>query len=456
MFMISRVLFALIFVVSVLPSAFAELPDFTRLIEDNSAAVVKIKTVQKVTERRRQQVPQGDMPEIFRDFFGQRNRPRRESSAIGSGFIISSDGYVLTNNHVVGEASEIYVRLNDRREYKGTVVGVDPRSDLALLKIDEANLPSVKFGRPKDLKVGAWVVAIGSPFGLDYSASAGIVSAIGRSIPTARGEDYVPFIQSDVAINPGNSGGPLFNLNGEVVGINSQIYTRSGGSIGLSFAIPVSVAVEVVAQLKEKGHVDRGWLGVYIQNVDKTLAESLGLDKPSGALIAQVEPDSPSDKSGMEAGDVVIRFNGEPIIEASDLPHVVGLIAPGKTASALIIRKGKEQKIKVVVGARPGEGGDKASGNGGDVLGLAVDELDDELRNKWRLAGGVIIDKVYPDSAGADAGLQSGDVIVQLGYQTISGLGDYESILADLPSGTPIALRFFRRGRSVFRTIEVD
>lgn len=452
----NRVLIVLFAALVVLPSAFAELPDFTKLIEENSPAVVKIKTVRKTPDRRRQQLPRGEMPEIFRDFFGRRNMPQRESSAIGSGFIISSDGYVLTNNHVVSDASEITVRLNDRREYKGTIVGVDPRSDLALLKIDESNLPSVKFGRPNELKVGAWVVAIGSPFGLDYSASAGIVSAIGRSIPTARGEDYVPFIQTDVAINPGNSGGPLFNLKGEVVGINSQIYTRSGGSIGLSFAIPVNVAIEVVAQLKEKGRVDRGWLGVYIQNVDKTLAESLRLNKPSGALVAQVEPDSPSDKSGIEAGDVIVMFNGEPIIDASDLPHVVGLISPGKKVPAIIVRRGEEQEIMVTVGARPGEGGGKTGGINGDVLGLAVDELNDNLRKKWRLAGGVLIDKVYPGSAAYEAGLESGDIIVQLGYRTIAGLSDYHSILEGMPSGTPIALRFFRRGRSVFRTIEID
>ncbi len=358
---------------------------------------------------------------------------------------------------MIGDADEITVRLNDRREYPATVVGADPRSDLALLKIDAKGFPSVTLAAAGNLKVGEWVVAIGSPFGLDYSASAGIISAIGRSIPTARGEDYVPFIQSDVAINPGNSGGPLFNLNGEVVGVNSQIYTRSGGSIGLSFAIPISVVTEVVDQLKQKGFVDRGWLGVYIQDVNKDLAESLGLEKPAGALIAQVEPGSPADKAGIEAGDVVIEFNGRSILEASDLPHTVGLMAPGKKAPAVIVRKGKERKLTVTVGARPGDDiAETGDSGGGDVLGLVVDDISDEIRMKWRLSGGVMVKKVGVDSPGAEAGLQEGDVIVQLGYQTIADLDDYGAVLEEIPSGTPVALRFFRRGRSVFRTIQTD
>ena len=454
--MVRRVLAVLMMTAILLPTAWAELPDFTQLISDNSAAVVKIRAIEHVRERRRQQYPQNQVPDAFRDFFGQRPPQQRKSAAMGSGFIISSDGYILTNNHVISDASEISVRLNDRREYKAAVVGADPRSDLALLKIDETDLPSVRLAAPHSLKVGEWVVAIGSPFGLDYSASAGIVSAIGRSIPTARGEDYVPFIQTDVAINPGNSGGPLFNLKGEVVGINSQIYTRSGGSIGLSFAIPVSVAAEVITQLKEKGRVDRGWLGVYIQDVNKNLAESLGLKKPSGALIAQVEAGSPADKAGMEAGDVVIEFDGQGIIDASDLPHTVGLMSPGKKTSAIVVRKGKERQLKVIVGARPGDDRTGARGGMGDVLGLTVDDLTEEIQTKWRLSGGVVVNKVTPDSPAAEAGLQPGDVIVQLGYRTIADLSDYDAVLEDMPTGSPVALRFFRRGRSVFRTIEIN
>mgnify|MGYP000231362751 CR=1 FL=1 len=434
-------------------TAHAQLPDFTQLIEENSKAVVKITALETNSSRRRERVPQGQIPDALRDLFSQRRNPERKARSMGSGFIISSDGYILTNNHVVGSAKQISVRLNDRREYEAEVIGLDPRSDLALLKIEEKDLPVVNFGDPDKLKVGEWVVAIGSPFGLDYSASTGIVSAIGRSIPTARGEDYVPFIQTDVAINPGNSGGPLFNLAGEVVGINSQIYTRSGGSIGLSFAIPVSVALEVVSQLKEKGRVDRGWLGVYIQDVDKNLAQSLSLERPQGALLAQLEPDGPADKAGLKAGDVVIRFNDQPVVDASDLPHIVGLLSAGKEVDATIIRRGKERKLSVEIGARPGDG--VVAPGGGDVLGLEVGELDAEALEKRRLLGGVVVVKVFPDSAATEAGLQVGDALVQLGYQTLNDVADYEAVLKQLPVGTPVALRFFRRGRSIFRTIEI-
>ncbi len=435
----------------------AELPNFTQLIEKNSPAVVKINTVEKTSLRRGQQLPP-DMPDIFRDFFEQRRMPQRKAYSMGSGFIISRDGYILTNNHVIDGASEINVRLIDRREFPGTVVGVDPRSDLALIKIDARELPAVKLAAADTLKVGEWVVAIGSPFGLDYSASVGIVSAIGRSIPTERGEDYVPFIQSDVAINPGNSGGPLFNLAGEVVGINSQIYTRSGGSIGLSFAIPTSVAKEVVAQLKSKGRVDRGWLGVYIQDVDRDLAKSLGLSKPQGALIAQVEKDGPAEKAGIKAGDVVVEFNDQPIEDASDLPHTVGLMSPGSKATAVLMRKGRQREVAVQVGKRPGEDEPPtfAANAAGDRIGLEVEPVEDDVRQNWNITGGVAIRRVYPDTPGEVAGLQPGDVIVQLGYKVISDINDYHQVLAELPDDTPVAMRFFRRGRSIFRTIEIN
>jgi serine protease Do len=432
----------------------AALPDFTQLIADNSAAVVKINTTRPVTSRRPQGMPP-DMPDAFRDFFGQRQGPERRAGGLGSGFVMSADGYIVTNNHVIDGAEEIKVRLIDRREFDAKVVGVDGRSDLALLKIDAKGLPAIRFAQPENLRVGEWVVAIGSPFGLDYSASAGIVSAIGRSIPTERGEDYVPFIQTDVAINPGNSGGPLFNLDGEVVGVNSQIYTRSGGSIGLSFAIPVQVVLEVVTQLKDSGRVERGWLGVYIQDVDGALAESLGLDKPQGALIAQVEPDSPADKAGLEAGDVVVAFSGRPIVDASDLPHVVGQMKPGASADAEIIRKGKHRVLKVVVLGRPGDG-DVAARTGQDRLGVDVAEIDPKVRDSAYLPGGVQVEQVHPDSPAADAGIEPGDIIVQLGYNAITDLATYHRVVAELPAKSPVALRFFRSGRSIFRTIVLE
>jgi serine protease Do len=436
----------------------ARLPDFADLIEHNSPAVVKITTVQKVGGSNMNPFPYGEIPEIFRDFFERRQMPEREARGMGSGFIISKDGYLLTNNHVIENADEITVRLIDRREFAAEVVGTDPRSDLALLKIDADDLPVVRFADPDSLRVGEWVVAIGSPFGLDYSASAGIVSAIGRSIPTPQGENYVPFIQSDVAINPGNSGGPLFNMDGEVVGINSQIYTRSGGSIGLSFAIPVSVALDVVAQLKGKGYVERGWLGVYIQDVNRDLALSLGLDKPRGALVAQVMPDSPAEDSGLEAGDVIVEFNDVDIVESGDLPHQVGLMAPGEQAEAVVIREGRKRTLDVEVGALPRDkqaAADQGQQPTGDILGLDVEELDDDTRASLRIPGGVVVSEVYPGTAAVRAGLQPGDVIVQLGNQRIGDLRDYRAVLDKLPREVPVLIRFLRNGQFIFRTIEL-
>lgn len=310
----------------------ADLPDFTQLVEQASPAVVNISTTQKLPDRRvNQQMPDLEgLPPMLREFFErgmppQQRSPRgdgrqREAQSLGSGFIISPDGYILTNNHVIADADEILVRLADRSEMKAKLVGTDPRSDVALLKIEGKDLPVLKLGKSQDLKAGQWVVAIGSPFGFDHTVTQGIVSAVGRSLPN---ENYVPFIQTDVPINPGNSGGPLFNLNGEVVGINSQIYTRSGGFMGVSFAIPIDVAMDVSNQLKSGGKVSRGWLGVVIQEVNKDLAESFGLDKPAGALVAQIQDDGPAAKGGLQVGDVILSMNGQPIVMSADLPHLV-------------------------------------------------------------------------------------------------------------------------------------
>ena len=457
--MLNRFFFVTVFFLVTLSSAQAQLPDFTSLVEDVSPAVVKINTVSKGRKQQAQQLPQGQIPEIFRDFFEQRQRQQqkpRPARSMGSGFVISNDGYILTNHHVVENADEIEVLFADRQEYTATVVGSDRRSDLALLKIKARNLPTLKFAAQDSLKVGAWVLAIGSPFGLDYSVTAGIVSAIGRSIPTQKGENYVPFIQTDVAINPGNSGGPLFNLEGQVVGINSQIYSRSGGSIGLSFAIPASVAVGVIEQLKDHGKVQRGWLGVAIQDVNKRLAESLQLGTPQGALINAVEPDSPADKGGIKPGDVIVRFDGQIIVDSGDLPHVVGMMAPGENAQVEIYREGKRKKLTMKVGSLDTDRESiAANSDGTDRLGLIVEEMDDEERRALRLRGGVRVTQVSPESAAAESMLQAGDIVVQLGYSRIDDIDEYNQVIAELPKNTPVAIRFYRQGRAIFRTFEI-
>lgn len=442
----------------------ANLPDFTEIVERNSAAVVKILSTQRAESA--DELPPGmdpryydQLPEIFRHFFDYRGRPRRpERQSMGSGFIISPDGYILTNHHVIDGADSVTVRLIDRREYEATVVGSDKRSDLALLKVDEKNLPVVTFGSPGELKVGEWVVAIGSPFGLDYSVTAGIVSARGRSIPTEENENYVPFIQTDVAINPGNSGGPLFNLKGEVVGINSQIYTRSGGSIGLSFAIPISVAIDVVDQLKTSGEVVRGWLGVGIQEVDRNLAESFGLEKPMGALISQLEPGGPAEKGGVEVGDIVVEFNGERIDESADLPHVVGLTKPGTSATVRVIRDGKTRDLRLTVGKLSGDESRtvaQAEPSGGRI-GLGVEELSDQQKARLKISGGVVVREVVPGQPGARAGLRPGDIITLIGSEPVKNVEDFEDIVAGLPANTHIPVRILRRGMAGFVAIRIE
>lgn len=455
--MLNRFLLVAIFFLVTLSTAQAQLPDFTRLVENVSPAVVKINTVSKGRKQQAQQLPQGQIPEIFRDLFEQRQQQKpRPARSMGSGFVISDDGYILTNHHVVENADEIQVLFADRQEYTATVVGSDRRSDLALLKIKGQDLPTLEFAATDSLKVGAWVLAIGSPFGLDYSVTAGIVSAIGRSIPTQKGENYVPFIQTDVAINPGNSGGPLFNLEGQVVGINSQIYSRSGGSIGLSFAIPASVAVGVIEQLKDHGQVQRGWLGVAIQDVNKRLAESLQLGTPQGALINAVEPGSPADKGGIKPGDVIVRFDGQIIVDSGDLPHVVGMMAPGENAKVEIYREGKRKKLTIKVGSLDIDRESiTASSDGTDRLGLIVEGMDDEERRALRLRGGVRVTQVSPESAAAESMLQVGDIVVQLGYSRIDDIDEYNQVIAELPKNTPVAIRFYRQGRAIFRTFEI-
>jgi len=348
--LLSKRLLSLVFICFVLSFQNLQarsLPDFIPLVEENAAAVVNISTILKKSNGS-PQVRGHNMPDIpkdspfydfFNKFFGEipgDMSPHQQRSSLGSGFIMSNDGYIITNNHVVKDADEIIVRLSDRREFVAEVIGTDERSDIAVLKIEGKKLPILKLGDSSRLKVGEWVLAIGSPFGFDHSVTQGIISAMGRSLPN---ENYVPFIQTDVAINPGNSGGPLFNLQGEVIGVNSQIYSRTGGFMGMSFAIPVNVVKDVYKQLKEQGHVSRGWLGVLIQDVTRELAESFAMKKPHGALVAKVLSDSPAEKAGFKVGDVIVSFNGDKIDVSSDLPPMVGSTKVGKSVPVKASRK---------------------------------------------------------------------------------------------------------------------
>jgi serine protease Do len=437
----------------------ASLPDFTELVDEASPAVVNISTEQTVTTKTANQNGQQlgpnseELNEFFKHFFGQQpfgqqtpkqGQPR---SSLGSGFIISHDGYVLTNNHVIEGADAIHVRLSDRREYLAELVGTDTRTDLALLKIDAEDLPIVKMGDSDKLKPGQWVLAIGSPFGFDYTVTAGIVSATGRNLPS---DSYVPFIQTDVAINPGNSGGPLFNLEGEVVGINSQIYTRSGGFMGVSFAIPSKVAMSVVDQLKTDGKVSRAWLGVLIQDVNNELAESFGLDRSSGALISRVLPDSPAEKAGLQSGDIIMTFNGESIEHSGELPYVVGQLKAGDKVDAKVYRDGKEQTIVVALDERPSDPKVLAqSQQDQNRLGMIVGEVPADLAKNFDIEGGVVIEQVIGGTA-ARNGLQQGDVITMLNGKRIEGVTDFTAVAKDIPNGRSVPMRVIRQGYPMF------
>jgi serine protease Do len=443
------------------------LPDFTELVEQSAPAVVNISTTQK-TSLAEHVGPGFEMPEIPEDagplgdllkrFFGEGQDflDEFDTTSLGSGFIFSRDGYVVTNYHVVKSADEIIVRLSDRREFKAELVGVDAMSDLALLKIEADNLPTLKMGDSKKLKVGEWVLAIGSPFGFDYSATAGIVSAKGRSLPN---ENYVPFIQTDVAINPGNSGGPLFNLDGEVIGINSQIYSQTGGFMGLSFAIPINVALDIIQQLKKTGHVSRGWLGVYIQEVTRELAESFGMRQPEGALVAQVMKDSPAQKGGLQVGDIILKFNGEPVIHSSDLPPVVGRTPIGDESLVEVIRGGKPLKLRITIGelpetstaqypqkkGKPGKSSDL-------VLGMSIIKAPDEVLKSLGIESGVLVDKVEAGPA-REAGVRKGDVIVMVQHKLISEPAQLTAVINSLPKGKSVAVLIQRKEGPVFLAI---
>jgi len=458
----------MLLLVLVLSAQARDLPDFTLLVERNVPSVVNISTKQNPVNQqlRRFHIPDlKELPQdnafgdLLRRFFGEHgyqlpDDDLLEEQSLGSGFIISKDGYILTNNHVVSGADEIIVRMTDRREFTAELIGTDERSDIALIKIAADDLPMVTIGSGDALKVGEWVLAIGSPFGFDHSVTAGIVSAKGRSLPS---ENYVPFIQTDVAINPGNSGGPLFNLDGEVVGINSQIYSRSGGFMGLSFAIPIEVAIDVAKQLQTSGKVSRGWLGVLIQDVTGELAESFNLDRPRGALIARVLPESPAEKAGLQVGDVILAYNGTLLRSSSELPPLVGASDVDQPAELSILRAGREIKLQVGIGELPPEDAIALSGSHpkprlvDNRLGMAVSKLTTEQRQELEVPAdkGVIVESVTGQPA-REAGIQQGDVILMLNNQEIASVAQFNQLVQDLPAGKTVALLVHRTTGPIF------
>jgi len=447
----------------------AQLPDFTEMVKVNGVAVVNISTIQKApTEiagaQKEQPMPEGmppEMEELFKHFF---NNPEGggygggDTQSLGSGFVISKDGYVLTNHHVVKDADEIIVKFSDRRELVAKLIGSDARTDVAVLKVEATDLPVVTIGDPNQLKVGEWVLAIGSPFGFEQSATAGIVSAKGRSLP---GGNYVPFIQTDVAINPGNSGGPLFNLDGKVVGINSQIYSRSGGFMGLSFAIPMDVVMNVVEQIKTSGKAAHGWLGVQIQDVTRELAESFGMKKPQGALVSKVIPGSPAEKAQLQIGDIIVEFNGHPIETSGELPPMVGMTPINEKATLKILRQGDEKTVTFSIGLLPEQVEKIASSKAEQAkptnrLGVSVTDLTAEEREALQvIKGGVLVQSVGKGAA-KNAGIQPGDVILRISNEVIRDVADFEKIAKNLPVGKSVAVLIQRRGSPAFLALKID
>ncbi|GAB7562376.1 serine protease MucD [Methylobacillus methanolivorans] len=449
-----------------------ELPDFTELAEKQGAAVVNI-SVTQVMQGGAGGSPFQGMPEdeALNEFFrrfgipgfpgvprgqGGQQSPEYKSQSLGSGFIISNDGYILTNAHVVREADEVIVKLNDKREFKAKIVGADRRTDVALLKIEATGLPKVTIGNPELLKVGEWVVAIGSPFGLESTLTAGVVSAKGRALPQ---ENFVPFIQTDVAINPGNSGGPLFNLKGEVVGVNSQIYSRTGGYMGLSFSIPIDVAIDVSNQLKASGRVARGWLGIGIQEITKDLAESFGMKNTNGALVAGVEKGSPAEKGGLEAGDVVVKFDGKAVTTSADLPRIVGATKPGKQVPVEVLRKGASKTLNIALGEMPADKDEVAANTQPDAkpesnrLGLTLRELTPQQRRSLNGRNALIV--VDAQGAAAQAGIRRGDLVLALNNTEVQSLEQFTKQVNAIHAGKTVALLVQRENNTLYVPVKI-
>jgi serine protease Do len=464
---IKQLLIGLILILPV--SLQAALPDFTGIVDEAKDSVVNISTVSRSKAKsgepslRLPDIPE-DSPfgELFEKFFNhdEFGGPKRDAQSLGSGFVISEDGFILTNHHVIAGADEVIVRFANREEYVAKIVGSDKASDVAVLKVDAENLTVLELGDSDDLKVGEWVLAIGSPFGFDHTVTAGIVSAKSRSLPS---DNYVPFIQTDVAINPGNSGGPLFNMEGEVIGINSQIYSRTGGFMGLSFAIPIEMAVDVAQQLKETGQVSRGWLGVLIQEVTRELAESFGMGNPHGALVAKVLNSSPAEAAGLEVGDVIIEFNGKKVLRSSGLPPLVGRAKVGRDAKVIVIRNKKRKTIKVNIAELPTSTTQASFSPEKEVepqvsalLGMKIGSLSDGARKQLKLKSGVEVTDINDEGAARDAGLQKGDVITMIDNHAIESVDDFTAVTENLESGRSVAMLIQRRSGPVFLAIRPD
>ena len=443
------------------------LPDFTELAEKHGAEVVNISVTQVMQAGNSMPFPNMPDDPALQEFFkrfgipgmpGQETQPGQEykSQSLGSGFIISADGYILTNAHVVSEADEVLVKLSDKREFKAKIIGTDKRTDVALIKIEATNLPKAVIGDPAALKVGEWVAAIGSPFGLENTMTAGIVSAKGRALPQ---ENFVPFIQTDVAINPGNSGGPLYNLRGEVVGVNSQIYSRSGGSMGLSFSIPIDVAIDISNQLKATGKITRGWLGVTIQELTKELAESFGMKNTNGALIAGVEKNGPADKGGLLAGDVITKFDGKVINDSADLPRAVGGFKPGKIAAVDILRKGVVKTLNVGVGETPIDPTQTAPvvkptpKTETNKIGLTLKELTPQQKKKLNGKNGLLVTE--STGAASQAGIRRGDVILGLNNSESQSVEAFNKQINAVAAGKTVAVLVLRGDSTLYVPIKV-
>ena len=459
--LIQNGMYAAVFTIAATQVQAATPVDFSNLVEQVSPAVVSVNVVKKMSQ---EELLQQQVPELLKRFFGNQviipqQQVPQEKTAYGSAFFISKDGYLLTNHHVVEDASKVTIMLNDRREIDARVVGSDARTDVALLKVEGNNFPSLTTGNVDQLKVGQPVLAIGSPFGFDYSASAGIVSAKSRNM---MGESSVPFIQTDVALNPGNSGGPLFNQQGQVVGVNSRIFSGTGGYMGLSFSIPIDVAMDVADQLKKNGKVTRSYLGVMLQDIDRNLAEAYKLDKPEGSLITQVSPNSPADKAGFRSGDVIMKYNGSPISRTSELLNYLNRTQPNQSIQLEVLRDDKAKVISATLTSAPDDTPAKAENTNtakpqkGPVLGVSIRALSDIEKSRLNIKGGVLIQDVVRGGLASQSNIQAGDVVTQVNNTKIDNPNDFVSAVSELKKNTVARVAIVREGQHAILGLRIQ